>query len=283
MPRKLETYGRRNLGPVALFLAIAILSTLAAPLARADESEKSWGELRGTLFGDRAIKDGDALISLTAPVRADDPALVPVEIADLRAGSAPGSRIKTVTLIVDENPAPVAAVFSLSPDAGVTALDTRIRVNAYSFLRVIAETEDGVLHMVKRYVKATGGCSAPASKNADEAIRSLGQMKLRQYQAKDAGGDTREVQLQIRHPNYSGLQMDQVTGLYRAAHYVQTIRITADGKPLMDIEGAISLSENPSLRFRYRAQDAKTLAAHVEDTEGNVFEQSWDASGEPSR
>ena len=269
----------RRLRMPGLLFAFAVLSAfwLAASGARADESEKSWRDLRETLFGTRPIEDGGAMLSLAAPERADDPALVPVEIGDLRPDGA-ANRIKSLTLIVDENPAPVAAVFSLSPEARVSAVETRIRVNAYSNLRVIAETEDGALHMVKRYVKATGGCSAPASKNADEAIASLGKMRLRHYPSKD-GGETSEVQLQIRHPNYSGLQMDQVTGLYRAAHYVRAIAITADAKPILSVEGAISLSENPSLRFKYRADGAKTLAAHVEDTEGKVFEQSWDSGG----
>ena len=57
--------------------------------------------------------------------------------------------------------------------------------------------------------------------------------------------------------------------------------MTADAKPVLSVEGAISLSENPVLRFRYRASEPKTLTAHVEDTEGNIFEQSWNASGEP--
>jgi sulfur-oxidizing protein SoxY len=130
--------------------------------------------------------------------------------------------------------------------------------------------------MVKRYVKATGGCAAPASKNADEAVASLGKMRLRHYPAADEASD---VQLQIRHPNYSGLQMDQVTGLYRAAHYVSIIRITADARPVVGVEGAISLSENPVLRFKYRANGAQTLSAHVEDTEGNIFEKDWRADG----
>jgi sulfur-oxidizing protein SoxY len=279
MPQVSNACRVRSRGLLWLVLATLPAIWLAASDARADESEKSWRDLRETLFGSQPIQDGGAMLSLTAPIRADDPALVPVEIGNLRpAGTA--SQIKTVTLIVDENPAPVAAVFSLSPEAHVSALETRIRVNAYSYLRVIAETEDGALHMVKRYVKATGGCAAPASKNADEAIASFGKMRLRHYPA--AGGAS-DVQLQIRHPNYSGLQMDQVTGLYRAAHYVSTIRMTADTKPVLSVEGAISLSENPVLRFRYRASEAKTLTAHVEDTEGNIFEQSWDASGEPSR
>ena len=254
----------------------------AASGVRADESEKSWRDLRETLFGTRPIEDGGAMLSLAAPARADDPALVPVEIVDLRPSGA-ANRIKVLTLIVDENPAPVAAVFTLSPEAQVSTLETRIRVNAYSYLRAIAETEDGALHMVKRYVKATGGCAAPASKNADEAIASLGKMRLRHYPVANTDGEASDVQLQIRHPNYSGLQMDQVTGLYRAAHYVNIIRIAADARPVMSVEGAISLSENPVLRFKYRANGARTLAAHVEDTEGNVFEQSWDTSGEPSR
>ena len=281
MPQVFIAIRHRSGGVMFIILAVLMIG-FAVPAARADESEKSWRDLREALFGSRDIQDGAAVIGLTAPARAEDPALVPVEISDLQPRNA-AKRIRTVTLIVDENPAPVAAVFSLSPEAKVSTLETRIRVNAYSFLRAIAETEDGALYMVKRYVKATGGCAAPASKNADEAMASLGKMRLRHYPVVDPAGEARDVQLQIRHPNYSGLQMDQVTGLYRAAHYVSVIRVTADAMPVVSVEGAISLSENPVLRFKYRAGGAKTLTARVEDTEGKVFEQSWDASGEPSR
>lgn len=264
----------------ARWLAVTLLAiSFSAAGAQADESEKSWLEMQGGMFNNRPIADGSAMLSLSAPVRADEPALVPVEIKDLRPAGAP-NRIKTLTLIVDENPAPVAAVFTLSPDARLSALETRIRVNAYSFVRIVAEMEDGSLQMVKRYVKATGGCAAPASKNPDQAIATMGQMRLRQYAAEGGSRET-ELQLQIRHPNYSGLQMDQVTGLYRPAHFVSTIRITADGKPVLNVEGAISLSENPSLRFKYRGGGAKTIAAHIEDTEGKVFDQSWDAAAKP--
>jgi sulfur-oxidizing protein SoxY len=257
--------GRRLLG-LAMAVALAFVGAVGA---RADETEKSWDGMRESLFGTRAILDGSEWLSLEAPVRASDAALVPVEITDLRRG-----RIKALTVVVDENPVPVAAVFALAPEAGVRVLETRLRVNAYSYIRAIAETEDGALYMVKRYVKASGGCSAPASKNADEALASLGELRLRQF---PSAGEEAELQLQIRHPNLTGMQMDQITGHYRPAHYVQTIRISADGKPVMSVEGAISLSENPTLRFKYRPGGAKTLSARVEDTEGNVFEQSWDA------
>ena len=51
----------------------------------------------------------------------------------------------------------------------MTHLATRVRVNDYSYLRVIAETQSGELHMAQTFVKASGGCSAPAVKNTDEA------------------------------------------------------------------------------------------------------------------
>ncbi|WP_088344254.1 MULTISPECIES: quinoprotein dehydrogenase-associated SoxYZ-like carrier [Rhodomicrobium] len=265
----------RSIRGLAWLLVAAALAVACGPArAQTDASEKNWPSLRETLFGTRPILDGAAMLSLEAPVRAEDAALVPVAITDLQPG-----RIKALTLVVDENPAPVAAVFTLSPEARVRFLETRLRVNAYSYIRAIAETEDGALYMVKRYVKASGGCSAPASKNADEALASLGELRLRQFPATDPASEEAELQLQIRHPNLTGMQMDQVTGLYRPAHFVQTIRLSADGKPLMSVEGAISLSENPSLRFKYRPGGAKALAAHVEDTEGKVFEKSWEREG----
>ena len=46
---------------------------------------------------------------------------------------------------------------------------------------VAGVASDGKLYMVKTFVKAAGGCSAPAAKNADEAKVSLGQLKFRQF------------------------------------------------------------------------------------------------------
>jgi sulfur-oxidizing protein SoxY len=263
---------------IRLTIAAFLITFSTASVAVADESEESWKDLQKSLYGGRTIEDGNANLRLEAPTRAEEPALVPVEIENLQAADT-NNPIKTLTLIVDENPAPVAAVFALAPDAHISTLETRLRVNAYSFVRVIAELQDGTLLMVKRYVKATGGCAAPASKNPDEALASLGQMRLRQYAETLEPKKSAEFQLQIRHPNYSGLQMDQLTGLFRPAHFVHAIAITADGKPVMSVEGAISLSENPSLRFKFSPAGAKTLAAHIEDTEGNVFDKSWPIGG----
>ena len=128
--------------------------------------------------------------------------------------------------MIDQNPAPMAARFELGRDSSVSEISTRVRVNNYTDVHAIAELSDGNLYMTKTYVKASGGCSAPASKNADEAKGKLGQMRFRQF-AKSGEGPTsgaREAQIMIGHPNNSGLQMDQVTHLYIPPFFVNEIR-----------------------------------------------------------
>ena len=66
----------------------------------------------------------------------------------------------------------------------MTSISTRVRVNTYSYVRAIAELSDGQLYGVKAYVKASGGCSAPVSTNADAAKAALGQMKFRTFPAR---------------------------------------------------------------------------------------------------
>jgi sulfur-oxidizing protein SoxY len=259
---------------VVLFvLASAIASK---PASAADDD--AWTELKGTMFDERQIGDGSHLLAIEAPYRAHDAALVPIEITALKPQS-PDAYIKTITLVIDKNPAPVAAVFHLAPESGLASISTRVRVNAYSDIRAIAETSDGALHMVSRFVKASGGCSAPAQKDLDESLAKLGIMKLRRYTPiptpTGASGPIHEAQLMIRHPNTTGLQMDQVTGYYIPAHFVDEIEIRLGDRTVLSIEGAISLSENPTVRFHFVPQDDADLSAHVEDTDGNVFQSSW--------
>lgn len=248
------------------------LSFAAAPSAQAQDDAWSW--LKGELFGDRPIADGSGWIALDAPYRAHDAAIVPIEITALKPQTA-GSRIRAITLVIDENPAPLAAVFRFGPASPSASISTRVRVDAYSEVRAIAETEDGELLMVHRFVKASGGCSAPAGKDADQALANLGEMRLRQFVRNESSGPRAEAQLAIRHPNYSGLQMDQLTRHYIPAHFVDSIEVRQGGELVLAMEGGISLSENPSVRFRYRPETGRELEIRAGDTEGGEFTGSW--------
>jgi sulfur-oxidizing protein SoxY len=245
-------------------------------LAQASASEDPWPALAGQIFGGRALQDGSAIVAVDAPYRAEDAALVPIDIRSLLAPDD-ARHIRAITLVIDENPSPLAAVFSPG-DAGIRALSTRVRVDSYTNVHVVAELSDGALYAAQRFVKAAGGCSAPAAKLAADSI-PLGTMRFRQLPP-GAGGDPtiREAQLLIRHPNYSGMQMDQVTRLYVPAHFVRSVHIWQGDALLLAIEGGISISENPEFRFDYRPNGATSFSTEMEDSEGKTFRQEWPAA-----
>ncbi len=237
----------------------------------------AWESFRGDVFGERPIVEADGLVTIEAPKRAQDAAIVPIDL-HFKPKVETG-RIKAVTLIVDENPSPVAAVFTFGPDAGVTHLSTRVRVNAYSYVRAVVETDDGKLHMTQAFVKASGGCSAPALKNQDEAMASLGQMKMRVFAMKAAEGapaiQATDMQLMIRHPNNSGLQMDQITRYYIPAHFVNELTVKQGERLVLAMEGGISISEDPNFRFEFDAVPGENVSVEATDTEGKTFRNEW--------
>ena len=263
-------------------LSAALLCASLALAGPAAAEEDPWPDLRDELFGDRPIADGAGVIELEAPYRAHDAAIVPITIAAMQPQTA-DRYIKNITLTVDVNPAPVAAVFGLGPRNGSATISTRVRVNAYSNVRAIAEMNDGSLYMAVKFVKASGGCSAPALKDQDATLAAMGKMKLRQFTPKPGTADdpamdaVRQVQLMIRHPQYSGFQMDPISRLFIPPHYVSDIEVKQGDQTLLTVQGAISLSEDPSIRFSYVPQGADPLSVEVRDTEDQIYSGSWDA------
>ena len=280
----MNQYQGRRTGALAVRLfsaavfGLALIAHLPAPAAAQatqEESNKLWEGLKKDVFGDRPIQLGTGMVTLAAPKRAQDAALVPVDITIDPVKS--GGGIKSLTLVVDVNPAPLAARFELGKDSGVTKLSTRVRVNDYSFVRAIAETATGELHMSEVFVKASGGCSAPAVKNPQEAKLTMGLMKLKQFSEKSDANMSApdELQLMIRHPNNSGLQMDQITRYFIPPHFVDKLTVSKDGQMILKMEAGISISEDPNFRFSYNALGAKEIQAEAIDTEGLVFKDKW--------
>lgn len=272
---------RRSVSPITSLmtllvftLGILIALTGYAPAQQTTaSSERIWQALKGDVFGDKSILLDDGVVRIEAPKRAQDAAIVPVDIY-LDPEKAPEG-IKAVTMIIDVNPAPVAAKFDLGADAGVTHISTRVRVNDYSFIRAIAETSDGRLHMSQTFVKASGGCSAPAVKNSKEALASMGQMKLRQFDGAEKMSKAEEMQLMIRHPNNSGLQRDPLTQYFIPAHFVDKLSVSQGDRLILAMEGGISISEDPNFRFDFNAVGKDDLKVVASDTEGKRFESEW--------
>lgn len=249
-------------------LALVAGLVLAAP-AFADDSD-IWKGLQKDVFQSREILDGTGMLTLDAPVRAEDAAVVPLAV---KMPASFAAKVTKLTLIVDKNPSPVVGAFTYGPAAGKgdRMLSTRIRMDQYSDVRAIAETSDGKLYMISRFVKASGGCSAPASKDAEEAAKTLGKMQIKTAISKAADGLSQEAQIAIKHPNASGMQMDQLTGLYAPARYVNKIEVKTGANLVFSVEGGISFSEDPSIRFTYEGNPADTMAVKAEDSDGTQF------------
>ncbi len=271
--------------PLAALLAAALALHLALPVRAADtagtplQESPTWQALRPDITGDAAIAPAEGLFTVEAPYRAEDAATVPLHIVQ----TDPAGTIETAMVVIDENPSPVAGSFTFGPAMAPLDFELRLRVNAYSNVRVIAETPQG-LRMDGRFVKASGGCSAPASKAGDAALADMGRMKLRLFgPAEDSPPQQstarREAQIQIRHPNFSGLQRDQITQLFIPAHFIDHLEVWQGQELLFAMDGGISISENPAFRFIYADNGTPALTVKATDTEGNRFETELPKAG----
>ncbi len=270
----------RRLGLAGLLMAMQFGAALG-PAAAADPYDP-WPGLVQDIFNNRDMNDGSGVIAIEMPYRAEDAAIVPVTLRNvLPAGDL--RRVVAITLVIDQNPSPMAARFELGAASSVSQISTRVRVNNYTDVHAVAELSDGKLYVTKTFVKASGGCSAPAAKNPEEAKAKIGQMRFRQFARAGEGPSSgaREAQIMIGHPNNSGLQMDQVTQLYVPAFFINELRISQDESLVLAMEGGISISEDPNIRFTYVPGGAKNIHVEAKDTEGHVFQNEWqvDPSG----
>lgn len=256
------------------FLTLAFL-TLASPALAQDnplQPSATWDDLRESVVGLTEEPPQDpAILSLDAPVRANDAAIVPIHLT--QPEDAP--ILQQVTLVIDENPAPVAAEFTMGQALAPLDFELRVRVDSYSGVRAIASGAEGApTVMAGRFVKASGGCSAPAGKDMAAVAQAMGQMR---WKTTEDNGRTIGT-LMIRHPNFSGLQRDQVTLLNIPAHFIDRLEVRQGDDMLFTMQAGISVSEDPVFRFGYTS-NGQPITVRVEDTEGNVWDRSFDAAG----
>jgi sulfur-oxidizing protein SoxY len=249
----------KNVLPAMLLTALLPIAALAA------EDEKIWNNvLKPEYFAQQAIQESNDVIELEAPMRAEDPALVPFKIVS-KIKQTKDNYIKRILVLVDNNPFPFVGDFDFTPESGKADVAMRIRVNSNSNIRAIAQMNDGKLIMTKKFVKASGGCSAPIGANLDEAMSRLGKMKFR-LEDEVKIGEPNLVQLMISHPNITGMQMDQITRFIKKSHFVKDVKVTFNGKPVFIAKTDIAISSDPNFRFYFVPDKAGELKAEVTDT-----------------
>lgn len=142
----------KNTAAFAVAMAAGLLR-ISPALAFWKAEEFAPGLLDATLarlVQNRRITDTDQ-ITLTIPEIAENGAVVPVSVATSLA------HVKSISLLVEKNPVPLAARFELSPELE-PSVSARLKMAETADVIALVETADG-FYRAKQRVKVTiGGC-----------------------------------------------------------------------------------------------------------------------------
>jgi sulfur-oxidizing protein SoxY len=260
---------------LAALLSAAFI--LIAPAAKAEEDV--WPQLKQQTFGDREIKAEDGTIILEIPGTAEDAAVVPLTV---RVPPAVTQRLKSLTLFIDKNPDPLVATLNFGPAAGSggeRSFSTRVRIDSFSHVRAILETEDGTLHMATKFVAAAGGCGAMQAKDPDAETIDLGKMIVKTFPPALASNPIWSGLVMIKHPNQNGMQLNINTANIIPARFVKDVTVKRGGELVFQMQSTFSISTNPNFRFTFGRGADNSLDVVVKDTDGAVFTAQSEPSG----
>ena len=129
---------------------------------RQTDSQQVWeNKIRPTLFHNKHIysEEQNNIVSLKAPYRTEDAAIVPISI---QVDTTTQNAINKIYVFIDKNPSPLAGIFKFNRTDIRADIAMRVRVDDFSYIRTVVETVEGKLYMAKSFIRASGGCSAPA-------------------------------------------------------------------------------------------------------------------------
>ncbi len=274
------------------FLFLSNMLLAADNVQPLQDEVKEWLTLRNLMFGAKAVTSGEnSTVRLSVNKDLDDASTVPILIEGL-VDQKNDRFIKKLYLIVDQNPIPTAAIFEMSPSKGSLHLETRLRIEKFTYVRAVAEMSDGELFMDQKWVEVKGGCSAPAGKNAGiDPLLGKMKFKLDKYKNsfKDADGKrTFRVELdqpnllkvQVRHPNESAMASDLDADA--SPNFIQKIRVGFDEKELISAEVNFSISDNPAFMFHFAPEHQGELSFSIRDTHENQYVDSVSVLGPKS-
>ena len=214
----------------------------------------SWDEyLKRDLYGDEFLYY-DNSIDIQAPYRALDPAGVEVSLRDSGVGIQHYTKL---TLIIDENPTPCCATFEfydIEPH-----IITNVRVNAYTHLTLVSENNYGSIRYNKQFIKAAGGCSAPPTNISDKPFGTINLLQSNGW-----------TKIKIWHPNYSGMQFNQLTRAEIPAEYIKNVKMWVDGVMVWEYSGTIGIAQDVFFMMPINTNNRNVYIEAV-DNLGNMF------------
>ncbi len=281
----------RSIRHAILLVLVTGLTTgaaLAASSVPDPDQNENWLRVRQMMFGKREVNaQAKDVLRVFIAKRAADASVVPLMVRTY-VDQTPQRYIRTMWIMIDNNPSPVGIRFQLGPDSGKADIETRVRIEGYTPVRAVAEMSDGSLWMDTATINASGGCSAPLKELPDLAL--MGRMRFKISDPIEAGKPL-QVQLMIQHPNFSGLAETIIrTGDDAGSQslparpkldpqYVKQVNVTYGGKPILRADVDFTISENPNFRFYFVPREKAELRAVVVDTADNRFEHAMEVGG----
>jgi sulfur-oxidizing protein SoxY len=253
--------------------------TVLVVAAPAKAGEDMWPTLKQQAFGDRPIAAEDGAVMLEIPGTAEDAALVPLTV---RVPPSVTQNLKSLTLFIDKNPDPRVATLTFGPASGKggeRSFSTRVRIDDFSYVRAVLETEDGSLHMASKFVAAAGGCGAMQAKDPDTETVDLGKTLVKVFPPALPQSPIWSAQLMIKHPNSNGMQLDINTANVIPARYVKEVVVKRDGELVFKMDSTFSISTNPNFRFTFGRGKDNALDVAVTDTDETHFAAQSEPSG----
>jgi sulfur-oxidizing protein SoxY len=252
--------------PIGAAAALAVCLTVPA-----QAGTDIWPTLKQQAFGDRPIQAEDGAVVLELPATADDAALVPLTV---RVPPHVTQGLKSLTLFIDKNPDPKIATLTFGPAAGQggeRSFSTRVRIEDFSHVRAVLETEDGTLHMASKFIAAAGGCAAMAAKDPETETVDLGKTLIKVIPPALPQNPIWAAQVMIKHPNANGMQLDINTANFIPARYVKEMIVKRDGELVFRMDSTFSISTNPNFRFTFGRGDENSLDVAITDTDETHF------------
>lgn len=235
-----------------------------------------WPAIKHGLFQSREIVQDQNFISLYVPKKVEDAAMVPVKI---RLSPNSIAKARQLYLIIDRNPDPYAMQIEFMPaynnfEIGERLISTRVRLNEFSRVRAILEMDDGGLFMSDIFASGAGGCSAPPATDLQQALKNLGEIRLKSRRNIDIHRHWNEATIMVRHPNFTGMQaIASNNNEIIPANFINKIEVMHNEETLLLIHSGITISENPVFRFSFGLDSEQVMSVKISDSNDNVFEK----------
>lgn len=238
-----------------------------------------WQAIHEAFFNHKTVSKADNQIQIEAPTQAEDAALVPFSFK-VKLNQ---STLSKVLMFVDANPIMLTATFNLLTSTDNFQVETRIRLEKNSTVRVIAETQTGELFMQTVDIKTPGGGCGGGGNSDEAALRaSAGKMKVRYLPIisnenssnkeflKHTEANENVFSFHIKHPMRTGFERT-LQGYYAKAWYINRLDFIANTTPFLYIDVGPGISADPMFKLTLPA-NAHTLHVNATDNEGKPFQ-----------